>query len=592
MRRPDLILVDTVAVACFLTSSAPCQGVWRGPYDTFIGGTPVRAAFGIHLIHVRPASPGMGNKGRFLYWGRSNNPGASVRPYVWDPDWSENPTTFGIVSQTSIETPLNYEAFCCGQTLLKDGSPIICGANFLNSEAQVVVSTYNIATNTWNTRDYDNDNPDSSTNHGMRQRRWYPTVTRMPEGEIVITGGMAAETGPNVWPEGAPFEFNTTPLDPNSYFTKPSDLTSQHWGVTNYPFTFPVSASQVVIAGSGSTNATPTGYSTFLFNALAMNPTRTIIGGVNSDHLWLGSAVMYLPGKILKMGGMWESNEDHGPATNRVESIDMSNLNAPGKWREEAPLNHARMDHNAVLLPDGTVGVFGGSLYHVKGDPGSQGQSIYANPYDFRVNVVEIGKRDEDGEWTWTDGASSAANLYRGYHSTAALMPDGRVVLMGSDIGFPLDLLALGGPYGHNPTAEIYSPPYCGASNRPEIVSGPDQLRINEPPVFHNLTLSAASTAVNKACLISLAAVTHGFDMNQRYVPLTMTGSGTARTVLPPSSSVAAPYGWYMLWVTRPDGNGNDIPCKLAKYVEVVPGDGQIGLQAGGIFRYPWLTGD
>jgi hypothetical protein len=157
-RRPVVALMTFTTLGC----PALCQGTWEPPYDTFNGGTPVRSAFGIHLIHVRPASPGMGNKGKFLYWGRSDTAGAALRPFRWTPG---TVGTFGTIDQTLPDPSLAYEAFCCGQALLKDGSPIICGANFDGEgRAQVVVSTYNIATNT---RPYDNATPDSSINHGI-----------------------------------------------------------------------------------------------------------------------------------------------------------------------------------------------------------------------------------------------------------------------------------------------------------------------------------------------------------------------------------------------------------------------------------------
>jgi hypothetical protein len=250
----------------------------------------------------------------------------------------------------------------------------------------------------------------------------------------------------------------------------------------------------------------------------------------------------------------------------RTQSLDVSNLNDPGKWTSRASLSRPRVDHNMVLLPDGSVFVVGGSG-SVIGDTEVLGQAAYANAFNQRITIPEIGTVDANGDWTWKDCAPSDPAIYRGYHSTAMLLPDGRVVVAGSDIGYNFDLS--GGPYSHLPTAQIFSPNYCFAAARPTITSGPDVLYVGLT-MHNNITVS--DPACNKACLIALGSVTHGFDMNQRYIPLSLTGSGTTKTVASPATAVQAPYGWYMLFVLKPDGEGGYTPCQLAKYVEVVPG--------------------
>ena len=62
----------------------------------------------------------------------------------------------------------------------------------------------------------------------------------------------------------------------------------------------------------------------------------------------------------------------------------------------------------------------------------------------------------------------------RDYHSEALLLPDGRVITLGSD---PLYADAQNtNPGTFEKRIEIYSPPYLFQGDRPEIASGPVQI--------------------------------------------------------------------------------------------------------------------
>ncbi|MCH7847867.1 MAG: DUF1929 domain-containing protein [Planctomycetes bacterium] len=61
-----------------------------------------------------------------------------------------------------------------------------------------------------------------------------------------------------------------------------------------------------------------------------------------------------------------------------------------------------------------------------------------------------------------------------------------------------------------------------------------------------------------------LAAVTHAFDQNQRYVPLTFTVIGNNIEPDAPVNANDAPPGYYMLFLVSNDG----VPS-VAKYVRL-----------------------
>jgi hypothetical protein len=143
----------------------------------------------------------------------------------------------------------------------------------------------------------------------------------------------------------------------------------------------------------------------------------------------------------------------------------------------------------------------------------------------------------------WTVMASQA--IQRTYHSTAVLLPDGRVISSGSDNGAFTEM-----------TYEIYSPPYLFNGAQPVIQSAPTSLTYGST---FSITTSNASSITGVA-LVHPGATTHADDFDQRYVPLSFTvGSGTITATAPANGSLAPP-GYYMLVIVNSSGVPSVMP--------------------------------
>ncbi len=99
-------------------------------------------------------------------------------------------------------------------------------------------------------------------------------------------------------------------------------------------------------------------------------------------------------------------------------------------------------------------------------------------------------------------------------------------------------------------SAEIYSPPYLFKGARPTITSAPSL--VNYGSSFTVSTPDAA--AIQKVALIRTPSVTHAFDENQRYIPLSFTTGSGQLTVQTPSNVNTAPPGYYMLFIVNAAG--------------------------------------
>ena len=137
----------------------------------------------------------------------------------------------------------------------------------------------------------------------------------------------------------------------------------------------------------------------------------------------------------------------------------------------------------------------------------------------------------------------------RDYHSTALLLPDGRVMAYGSNPG----------DGSFNEKISIYSPPYLFHGARPRITSVATRYW-----TYGSTQQITASQRIVSAELIRPAAVTQSSDPNQRLVALPVSVSGKHIRLTVTSNPNLAPPGWYMLFAV----NANGVPS-VAKWIHV-----------------------
>ena len=140
----------------------------------------------------------------------------------------------------------------------------------------------------------------------------------------------------------------------------------------------------------------------------------------------------------------------------------------------------------------------------------------------------------------WTEMA--AETHYRGYHSTAVLLPDGRVLVGGG--GHPDSAI------GPQLNFEIYSPPYLFRGARPQVGAAPAQVAYGR--AFTVETPDAPSIA--DVTWIRLGSVTHAFNAGQRINHLAFSKTADGLEITPPADPNLAPPGDYMLFLLNGDG--------------------------------------
>jgi hypothetical protein len=184
---------------------------------------------------------------------------------------------------------------------------------------------------------------------------------------------------------------------------------------------------------------------------------------------------------------------------------------------------------STVVLPDDTVFTSGGSSGYRGGPYRGKKRSDLFNAQFYVPS-------------TNTFRTAAESTVGRNYHSEAILLPDGRVITMGSD---PLYDRTGEAPGAFEQRIEVYSPPYLFRGKRPAITHAPGE--ITRGGVFAVSTPDAAR--VVSARLIRPSSVTHATDTDQRSVGLGLSRAGDRLDLRVPKQAGVAPSGWYMLFL-------------------------------------------
>jgi len=378
-----------------------------------------------------------------------------------------------------------YNIFCAGHAFLPDGRLFVAGGHISDGNGLPRASIYDPAKDSWQKLT------------DMHRGRWYPTVLALTTGEILVVSGTDQHSTPNnlpqVW-QGKSWR----------------DLTDAQPNLPYYPF--------LHVAPNGLVFTPGPQKETFYLDTRDKG-RKVPFGDRILGQRDYGSSVMYEPGKILVMGG-------GDPPLATAEVIDL-NAASPA-WRSVAAMATARRQLNATLLPDGKVFVTGGTS-----GPGFN---------NLTTPVFSSELWDPTTE-KWTVVASQ--KIPRLYHSTAVLLPDGRVLSAG---GGEFQVVQ---EQDNHRNAQIYSPAYLFAKGaRPKITKAPEA-------VSYGGTFKVGTPdpgQIKKVTWIRLPSVTHAYNQNQRLNLLEFKVLTDGLQVTAPANSALAPPGHYMLFLL--DGSG------------------------------------
>jgi hypothetical protein len=340
----------------------------------------------------------------------------------------------------------------------------------------------------------------------MNRLRWYSTSTTLLTGEVLVQGGSGGADLPEIRGTDGQFRLLTGAPTSNLASSYPRNVVQADgkvFGFSNRDMyrIDPRGSGAITSLGSYSGNA----------------------------YGWTSSSVMYAPGRILQSGGS-------EAATATADAILIDIRGATPAITAAPKMTYPRHWGSSTVLADGRVAVTGG-----------------AAGYNVMTGVAYAAELFDPKTGKWTVGANAVQA--RLYHSTALLLPDASVLVAGG--GAP-------GPQT-NLNAEIYFPPYLYAADgrpatRPTIASAPSVVEASGSFALG----SPDAASIKRVTLVRSGSVTHSNNMDQRFLDLAFTASGTTLNVSMPTDAGDVPPGFYMVFAI----NASGVPS-IAKIVRV-----------------------
>lgn len=452
-----------------------------------------------NIIMVSPEPLGGTDLGVLLPNGTIYYCHSTKDPFAFDPAANDTVTVPG---DTKVQG-------CVAPKLLWNGKVIMAGGTDqeIYGPGSNKVKQYNTSTKTWE--------PLPS----MLDYRWYPAMTQLADGRLLIVGGGGLNN---------PVRVNT------------SELYNPITGITEWADTVAIRMEQSPILTLYSGKVLMTFRPPQLFDPTTKqwSLASDFVQGnrmPNGDHV--DHELVHLPeGDVIAIGF---KPFPAGSGGNLVERYDP----ITNTWTLRSNFAPLRSRPETVLLPDRHILTLAG----------------------FKEEPSDPTPVNQWGHMALTDLYDPYADTWRRlmpmprkreYHALATLVPDGRIIVVGGE-----------GAPGNEPPQSIidaYKPPYLFRGVRPQI------LNLQKTDYHRGDTIRFEVGRTNEPTAVvlqSITAITHMMNCGEnRFLDLNFSQQGQAIEAIVPNDSLRSMPGWYMLWAMV-----DDIPS-VARMIRILPG--------------------
>ncbi|KAJ7749607.1 glyoxal oxidase N-terminus-domain-containing protein [Mycena olivaceomarginata] len=389
--------------------------------------------------------------------------------------------------------------------------------------------------------------------------RWYPSSVRVEDGSVIILGGSMINGFINAPAINNPsYEF-FPPKNINGFngLPIPSKFLNDTLNGNQFPNLVVLPDGNLFVSANQATMILD--WKTNTETRLPGIPNGVRISSpFSAGHvlLPLSPANNYTP-EILICGGSTVSDSidpllisSQTPASSQCIRMVLNAAGITAGWKvEQMPEGRVMVD--MILLPDGRVMLVNGAKTGVAGY-GNVGDQIGESNADHPAStpVIYDPTAPESGRFS-TDGLV-ASTIPRMYHSTASLLPNGSVLLSGSNPNNDSTFFNMTPvEYKTEYRLENFLPPYMNVP-RPSYTGLPATINYNA--TFDLVVHLPTDTENVRVALMDLGFATHGVHMDQRLVYLKSSLSADKKflTIMaPPSGAIYPPGPAYLYVVTN-----------------------------------------
>ncbi|KAI5062416.1 hypothetical protein GOP47_0022955 [Adiantum capillus-veneris] len=367
----------------------------------------------------------------------------------------------------------------------------------------------------------------------MGANRWYASNQILPDNSMIVVGGRAAFSYEFIPSKGAPIPFNFL-------------LETNVPGIENnlYPFLHLSSDGNLFVFANKKS---------ILLNYKTNQVLKTFpdLPGGGRNYPSSGSSVMlplsssnnFKRVEVLICGGAPDGSFQYASKQmTALQSCGRMVITDPNPSWEMETMPSPRVMGDMLILPTGEVLIING------GRTGVAGWGNVANP---NYNPVLYKPQAKSGSRFQELAGTKIARLY---HSTANVLPDGRILVAGSNPNVRYNFAGVN--FATELRIEAYHPYYLDYANdgvRP-VVTYLSKREIEYGSIF-TVEFAVKSTPRNVEFRAYYPPfTTHTYSMSQRQLvlaasPLQTLGAHFYARVTAPPNAIAAPSGYYLLFV-------------------------------------------
>lgn len=511
---------------------------------------------GLHAVHMM-----LLHTGKLLIWGNTHNDATGNKysdlAHYWDPTGATANRTLQKTPQTTNQW-INFE--CCGMVAKANGKALLVGGyDVYCSTSPPCAYVGHRAAYLFDPERFEvagDDTTGWSRTADLKSRRYYATAAVLPDARVAAVSG---ERQPSAQAETLEVYYDGA--GPSAVWTLiPSASKKEPEMQTYYPMIHVIpGASRRILSVGRNLTATNRMHLLDLDAATPVWGTSAIAAGFRAVN-----PTMYSGNKILR--SVIPNGANTPIPTQEIITLQNGDVSAVSS---AAGLQQGRIEFNSVALPDGNVLMIGGGKRPIGAVPGELQSKIDAV---FRTELYRPAPTGtgETCKLAWMrhrdpDQGGPAIGVPRMYHSTALLLPDGKVLVAGGDVqdGCP-NPSGFDPPDQHCISADYFKPPYLftqtgqaiQSSHRPTLTSVPAQVAVGETFEPDLPALGSGATAIASVCLMRPGSTTHALDMDQRRLALAFTTPPGKIRITAPADLNQAPPGYYMLIAMNDGDNG------------------------------------